>query len=169
MRGYAKYLGISVRAVSMAVKNQLIINGYDPNEKKIIVKIADNEYGFLHLHKENLKPIGVQVGEIKFDLDLTGLIPIPSDVTYAEAGRINEILKGALMIMEYEKKSAELVSKSELQQELNILAGKLKQRIIAAPNRITNQIFTAKSQSEAHRIIDNALQNILEDFTGFKG
>ena len=45
---YAKYLGIDESAVRKAINTGKIVNGFDTVKKKIIVKIADKEFGFSH-------------------------------------------------------------------------------------------------------------------------
>lgn len=45
---YAKYLGISEKAVRNAVSDGKIKKGWDADRQKIIKHLADKEYGFLH-------------------------------------------------------------------------------------------------------------------------
>ncbi len=46
--GYAKYLGITDKAVRNAILSGKIKKGFDPVKEKIIKHIADKEYGHLH-------------------------------------------------------------------------------------------------------------------------
>jgi len=45
---YARYLGINEKAVRQAIEQGKIKKGYDVVKKKVNVKEADKEYGFLH-------------------------------------------------------------------------------------------------------------------------
>jgi hypothetical protein len=54
-RQYAKYLGISQAAISKAIQIGKITSGWDEKTQKIIVDEADNEWGFMHLGKQDPK------------------------------------------------------------------------------------------------------------------
>ena len=53
MRKYAAQIGVSVEIVSRAVRSKCIVKGYSKAAKKINVKEANEEWGFLYLNKDD--------------------------------------------------------------------------------------------------------------------
>lgn len=150
MRGYARYLGISVQAVSKAVNENRIVKGWDKKEKKIIVAAADSEFGFLHKQTE-------------VSVNTSSRIDLADNASYPEAKRVNEILRAKLLQIEYDKETGLLIEKAEVNKQLAQFGIELRTALMSIAGRISADLFSSKSQSEMDTIVEDAIRQTLED------
>jgi hypothetical protein len=172
-REYARRLGISNEAVSRAVREGRIKKGWNAKEEKIIVEYADREFGLLHkstdvsqLLTETEEATTEQSGanHEKQTVDDTGLT-LHSKSSYGEARRIKEIISGQLLALELKQKKGELVNRAEVYKKLYEFGQELRTSFLVIPDRTIDLILSAENRHEAHKILGDAIYEVLETIT----
>jgi hypothetical protein len=175
-REYARRLGISNEAVSRAVREGRIKKGWNEKEGKIIVEYADREFGLLHKNtnvSQLLSDSTEQTNDVptttteKMPVDDGGLV-LNSKVSYGEARRIKEIISGQLLALELKQKKGELVNRDEVYKKLYEFGQELRTALLVVPDRTIDLILAADSRHESHKLLVDALYEVLETITNRK-
>lgn len=137
---YAQKLGCTHTAINKAIREKKINKGYDPVSKKIIVEIADKEFGMAFKERRDAK------GKLKGNRD-NGIEfnntneptdeninkwdggDIPNNVTYAEALRIQAIIKARREQVSYLEELGALVDKEQIAQQLYVAGSAIRKLI----------------------------------------
>lgn len=160
-REYARRLGISNEAVRKAIEAGKIVKGWDKKEGKIILDIANKEWGALHF-KNNINEIVSEIGGNKSEgnnLSLNG------DSSFAEARRVKEIIQAQLVALDLKERKGELVKKDQVYKELYAFGQQMRTSLQAIPDRVIDNVLAAKSRSEAHTLVTEAIHEVLESLT----
>lgn len=174
IREYARSKGVSDTAVRKAIKSGKIKGGYDEQSKKIIIKIADREWGDTIIQPvqtgSQTSPPAKQEQQKEpgtGDLETTGdSIFLGKDETYAEALRKDLIIKANLNALKLRMKEGEVVEKSKVYKELFAFGKQIRLRFQSIPDRIIDDVLAAPGRNEAHLILFNAISDVLEELTG---
>lgn len=183
-REYARMLNISNEAVSRAVKDKRIVKGWDATEKKIIVELANKEFGFQFQEgttPENNQPVGLPTSEKpakqqapgtddgKASEDAEDDFKLNSRTNFQEARRVKEIQQAKLIgiqkqlsELELKEREGELVRKDDVYKALFAFGQTIRVAILAVPDRTIDNILAARSRNEAHQLLTNALHGALE-------
>lgn len=159
-REYARRLNISNEAVSRAVKDRRISKGWDAKEKKIIVEIANQEFGNLHadLTNSNIQKSTNQENEkkplVSGALNRNTPMPELKKVHQLQIIEEQDILNKRL--------KETLVDKEKFIKYFRDFGNEVQTKILSVPDRIIGKILIAKSRNEAHQILYNELHDILE-------
>lgn len=170
LRKYAAIIGVSHTAVAKAVRNGYINKGWDAVAKKILVELANNEWGNgikERLKSENLNAIG-NISESlinKTSLTEKDLPPIKSDITFSEARRRKEIYNAEIARITAFKEQGLYVEKENVYKQLYEFGKQIRIEFESMPDRIIDSILAAKSRHEGHTIMINAIQDVLNRLT----
>ena len=159
-REYARRLGVSNEAVSKAVREGRIKTGWNKKEKKIIVELADKEFGIFF--KEDVET------DLESDTDIVAkgkTKKLTDSSSFVEARRVREIKMAQLAELDVQEREGELVNKEVVYKQLFTFGQNLRTSILAVPDRTIDNILSSKTRSEAHIILTNALHEILETLT----
>lgn len=77
---YARYIGVDEKAIRKAIEEGKIVRGYDTVRKKINVKEADKEYGFLHKNPRAKAGVSKAKRAEKISANMSALSPKKKDV-----------------------------------------------------------------------------------------
>lgn len=160
-RGYADYLGISNTHVANAVKDGLIKRGWDPKEEKIIVQLADQEWG----NGVRKKPAKIKVDDIWGDSQKKKKVELNESTDLGEARRLKEVFGAQLAYIELQEKRGELVEKKKLEKQLYEYGQQVRKNIEAVPERIIDSVRAAKDRNEALQVLKDAMREALESLT----
>ncbi|MEO5990316.1 MAG: hypothetical protein ABIP68_01665, partial [Ferruginibacter sp.] len=123
LRKYAITLGISHTAVAKALKSGYIVNGYDKENKKIIVSIANDEWGNEIKEKINAKkntPIP-EISESLLNETLLSEKDLPqvrTDISFTEARLRKEIYNAEIARITAYKEQGLYVEKEKVYSQL---------------------------------------------------
>lgn len=170
LRKYAATLGISHTSVAKAVKSGHIVNGYDSEVKKIIVSIANDEWGDGIM--ERAKAIkNNSLPDIKESLLNETLLSdkdlpqVRTDISFTEARRMKEIFNAEIARITAFKEQGLYVEKERVYLQLFEYAKQLRVSIQNIPDRIVDRVIISKSRYEAHQIMIEAINESLEQLT----
>ena len=165
-RAYAEYLGISNTAISDAVKDGRIKKGWDKKAQKIIVELADKEFGLLH-KKTNIAELLADPGPNGEDeltqIETSDELKLTAKSSYGEAKRIREIIQARLAALDLKERKGELVNKDEVYKQLYAFGQQLRIAILSAADRVIDNVLACKTRAEAHSILFTDLHGTLEN------
>lgn len=170
IREYARSKGVSDTAVRKAIKAGKIKGGYDEAGKKIIVDVADSEWGdtIIPVPAESEPKLKAAANEA--DPGAQGTtgegVFLDKDETYAEALRKDLIIKANLNALKLRMKEGEVVEKSKVYKELFAFGKQIRLRFQSVPDRIIDDMLAAPGRNEAHMILFNAISDVLEELAG---
>ena len=168
-REYAKMLGISNELVRIAVKDGKISKGWDAKEKKIIVGLANLEWGALYLSTNVTAVLQQQPGEKSKNTDASaGGLTLNNESSYAEAKRIREIIQAQLAALDLKERKEELVRKDEVYKQLFEFGQQVRLAVTAIPDRILDQMLAAKNRADAYQLLSGEIHFHLEALTNAK-
>src|SRR5438128_103481 len=101
IRKYGSLVGVSHTAVAKAIKAGYIVNGWDEDEKKILVDVANKEWGDMIKERNTGSDETIREGELKFPITKSFLSeqdnePINAKISLGEARRRKEICNAEL-------------------------------------------------------------------------
>ncbi|MGZ3837806.1 MAG: hypothetical protein ACXVPE_16290 [Bacteroidia bacterium] len=166
LRKYAETLGISHTAVAKAIKAGHISKGYDPKTKKIIVEVANKEWG--NEVKEKKSQDKSISEDAPFDeTNLTGqdYKPLEETLSFNEARRRKEIYNAEIARVEALRVQGLYVEKAAVYSALSAFGIGIRNRLQAIPDRHIDTIIAAKTRFDAHNILVNAIYEALTELT----
>lgn len=166
LRQYAKKCGTTHQTVSTAIKSGLINKGWDEDEQKIIVSIADAEWGLQfqmkRANKKTIKSASIpqqkldDISEITIDEIVVGI-----EDAYIEVERKKMIIQAHRELLKLKKESGELVNKDEVYKKLFDFGKELRIAFQAIPLRIIDQLLSL-SRHEALKLLTDEINQVLE-------
>lgn len=160
---YAALIGISRNAVNKAVKAGHISAGIDTKTKKIIVEVANAEWGNAAREK-HLKDIeGESLTPSKEYIELSKK-PLSEGLDFREARRRGEIYRAEMARIQALKDGGKLVSRDEVHSELFKIGQELRTALLAIPDRVIDDILACKTRAEAHSLLFNAIYDAIANF-----
>ena len=170
LRKYAATLGISHTAVAKAVKSEHILKGWDKEAKKIIVSIANDEWGNAikernGTQKNNSLP---GINENLLNETLLSDIDLPqvrTDITFTEARRRKEIYYAESARIAAHKEQGLYVEKDKVYSQLFEFGKQLRVSLQSVPDRIIDKIMVAKNRHEGYLILLEEINKTLEQLS----
>lgn len=168
IREYARTKGVSDTAVRKAIAAKKISAGYDAENKKIVVALADQEWGdtIVRVHAQETHPPAAATNGPADEATEAGDIVVKNDETYAEALRKDLIIKANINALKLRMKEGEVVEKSKVYNTLFAFGKQLRLRFQSIPDRIIDDVLAAAGRNEAHALLLNAITDVLEELTG---
>jgi len=155
-RKYAEMLGVSNNAISKAIQEGRIAKGWDDIAKKIIVPIANREYGYKY---------GAIVGEEMNPPTLGGRqdgpVTLNERTTYEEAVRLQAVFSAQDRALELNKKKGLLVAKSEVDKQMFVAGQEIRKALESMPDRVVDSIRASENRAAGIRIMQDAIFEIL--------
>jgi len=167
MRKYALMLGVSHTAVAKAVKSGYIEKGFNKETKKIIVAIANNEWGNAIKEKNN----NVENPNIEESLLTETLLSekdlpqVRTDITFSEARRRKEIYNAEIARITAYKEQGLYVEKEQVFMQLFEYGKQIRIALQSVPDRIIDNVMIAKNRHEGHQLITEAINEALEQLS----
>lgn len=165
IRAYAKRVGVSHVAIKKAIDTGKIVEGY--NGKKIIVSMADKEYGFNTSIKKINEKIKASISQQTLDeysgVDLLD-IKISHEDTAPEADRKQKIIKAQLDLLKLKTESGELINKDEAYKEMFAFGKEIRMNLQSIPDRIIDELITL-NRNEAHKLLSESINEALIKLT----
>jgi hypothetical protein len=158
-REYAKQLGVSNTAVGKAIDDGKIVKGYDKKTKQILVQHADREWGNLHRKIPSQTVTTDAPGQQKRSVKLD------ENTDFAEARRINEVLKAQMANLELQKAKGELLEKKKVEAQLFVYGQEVRKAIEIIPERSIDAVRAAGTRNEALLILEDAIAAALTELT----
>ena len=167
LRKYAATVGVSHTAVAKAVKAGYINKGWNPIEKKIIVDIANKEWGNSMKEKncqgkENQLEVTTQESFSESHLTDNDYTPTGEEMSLGEARRRKEIYNAEIARIAALKEQGLYVEKQKVYSELFYYGKQIRAAIQAIPDRFIDNILAAPNRSVAHQILINAINDALD-------
>lgn len=169
LRKYAAIIGVSHTAVAKAIKCGYIVKGWNTETKKIIVEIANEEWG--NEAKERNSPAigktGINSENTNTDVANVGMYftPVSEDTPITEARRRKEIYSAELARIAALAEQGVYIEKEKVYSQLFEYGKLLRVSLQSIPDRIIDNIITAKSRPDAHRMLLDAINETLEQIT----
>lgn len=160
IRKYATLIGVSHTAVTKALKVGYISNGWDPVLKKVIVEIADTEWG--NAIKDKNKT-GENFGET--NLTEHDYIPTKKDISFSEARRKKEIYNAEIARITALKEQGLYIDREKVFKELFEFGKQIRLDFQSIPDQVIDLVLAAKTRYEAKNILSEAIHNTLEKLT----
>jgi hypothetical protein len=159
-REYAKRLGVSNTAVGNAIEDGKIHKGWDKVEKRIIVPIADKEWGNLH-KKSTIEAIKTEVpsGSKESTPKLNAQTP------YQEAVRLEKVAKARLAFLELQREEGKLINKGEVQKSLYAYGTEVRKSIQQIPERCVDKVRAAGNRNDAIQLMQDVIDDLLKRLT----
>lgn len=175
-REYARRLGVSNEAVSKAIREGKIYKGWNKQEGKIIVEIANREWGALHMNTNVSRLLQQEPGEEwhQSSSDATGSsgkragLTLTNESSFAEAKRVREIIYAQLAALDLKERKEELVRKDEVYKQLYAFGQQVRVALMATPDRGIDAILASKSRAEAYNTMVGFIQEALEGLTNIE-
>lgn len=167
MRKYAAILGVSHTAVAKAVKSGHIEKGFDKETKKIIVGIANSEWGNDVKEKNNNKQIS-NIEETLLTETLLSEKDLPqvrTDISFTEARRRKEIYNAEIARITAYKEQSLYVEKEKVFMQLFEYGKQIRIALQSVPDRIIDNVLIAKNRYEGHQLITEAINEALEQLS----
>lgn len=153
MRAYAKHRGVSVEAVSKAVKRGRISTIDGPKgERKIDPAVADREW------EENSDQSKSREEPVDSPQP-TSKKGIPS---YQESRAIREAYQARLAKIEYEERSGRLVDGSKVNQDAFKAARSVRNSLLSLPDRISAELAAERDQFKVRKRLDEEIRQSLQ-------
>lgn len=166
IRKYASTLGISHTAVAKAIKNGYITKGWDKEERKIMVEEANEEWGNeVKSRKQEARENTTHSTPTNLDFEKISFTPLSSNISIGEARRLKEIYNAELARITTLKEQGIYVEKEKVYSALFEFGKYIRTAFQAIPDRVIDNVLAAKSRSEAHSILSDAIYKTLENLT----
>lgn len=148
-------LGVSNNAISKAIAEGRIAKGWDSIAKKIIVPIANREYGFKYgaIVGEEMNPPSVGKNNEPVTLN--------ERTTYEEAVRLQAVFSAQDRALELNKKKGLLVSKSDVDKQLFVAGQEIRKALESMPDRVVDSIRASEDRASGIKIMQEAIFEIL--------
>lgn len=169
IRAFARWIGVSDTAVRKAmaaekIHGNAILDG-GTNRPKIIPAIAVEQWGKVYDpqfgHSKNLADKFID--NAPTSKGSTGEDESPaSTTTLAKAKQAKAVYDAKLAELEYKEKAKILVKKDDVYRALFGYGQELRAKMQSIPDRVIDEILSAKSRNAAHQILYNAISNELE-------
>ena len=101
------------------------------------------------------------------DADLLSSIVITSDLEYAEAARLSQIMQLALEKKKLEELEDKLIRKDIVEKQLFAFGNELKKALQAIPARIADDVLAAPNKVEVVNILNDEINNVLNGFARY--
>jgi hypothetical protein len=168
-REYARRLGISNEAVSKAVREGRIKDGWNKKEGKIIVEKADREFGLLYKKTNVTEILETEPGKQPIPQQQQsatgsggGTLQLTGNSTYGEARRVKEVIQAQLAALDLKERKGELVSRDEVFKKLYDFGQQMRTAFVSIPERHIDAIRGADTRHAAALILTDALYEVLE-------
>jgi hypothetical protein len=167
LRQYAKRCETSHQTVSAAIQKGQIVEGYNSKEGKIIVDIADMEWGLDFMQKKVIdrakKTAKAESSELSDDEieELANGDDIPQNTRINELIRLDILYKARLGKLKAEKEKGSLVDKDEMYREMFEFGKEIRIAVQAIPDRIIDQLITL-DRNAAHKMLSEEINKALE-------
>lgn len=170
LRKYAAIIGVSHTAVAKAIKSGYIVKGWDIETKKIIVDIANKEWGNeakeRNLHEGNNTGVNIPLST---NTDAAHAVmyvtPVSENTTIAEARRRKEIYNADLARIAALKEQGLYVEKEKVYSQLFAFGKQVRVALQGIPDRVIDTLMAAKNRAEAHAILLDAINEALEQLS----
>jgi len=163
IRKYALLIGCSHTAVAKAIKNGYITKGWDPEIKKIIVDIANSEWGNSILEKTEKIKVNVNVHPFKTSyLGKNDNNPVSEEITFSEARRKKEIYNAEIARIAALKEQGLYVEKEKVYSQLFEFGAIIRSTLQTVPNRVTDNMLSAGTRNKAYLLLVNAINEALD-------
>jgi len=170
IRKYSKLVGVSHTAVAKAITAGHISKGWDSILKKVIVGFANSEWGNDIIQKNGQGKTQKQNDGVSFKKSLSAgndLEQTKENISYSEARRRKEIYNAELSRILALKEQGLYVEKEKVYKALYDYGQTLRKALQAIPDRIIDNVLAAKNRFEAHSILLNEINDVLETLTKF--
>lgn len=158
IRAFARYMKLSDTAIRKAIDAQKIIKGVDRTgpQPRIIPRIAEHEY------RQNFNPVGsnTKVSETQ---------NFGSDGTMNAAKRARAVFQAKLAELDYKERTGELVKRDEVYKALFSYGQRVRDALLAVPDKTIDNILAAKTRNESHLLLLNAISDALEKLSNGDG
>ncbi len=166
LRKYAETLDISHTAVAKAIKAGHISKGYDPETKKILVDVANKEWGNeIKEKKSQGKSISQDVPFDETNLTDQDYKPLEETLSFNEARRRKEIYNAEIARVEALRVQGLYVEKAAVYSALAAFGITIRNRFQAIPDRYIDNIIAAKTRFDAHNTLATAIYEALTEMT----
>ena len=170
IRKYATLIGVSHTAVIKAIKNGYIVDGWNADIKKIIVPIANVEWGNSIIEKKTTGNTESEVEKKEGNFTTTHLTkqdykPISEGISFSEARRKKETYNAEIARIMALAEQDIYVEKEIVYAQLFTFGQLLRVSFMIIPDRIIDDLIVSKSRSEAHSILLNEIHKTLEELT----
>lgn len=167
LRKYAESIGVSHTAVAKALKAGYIAKGYDPETKKIIVDLANTEWGN-EIKEKNKSKTNVPAKDVPFDesnLTDQDYESLDEGLSFSEARRRKEIYNAEIARVEALRVQKLYVEKQSVYNALFAFGAVVRNRLLAIPDRHVDNIMAAKNRFDAHNILTTAIYEALVELS----
>lgn len=165
VRGYAKIVGVSEKAIRNAIVAGKIKKGYDAKLKKIIISAANKEYGDT-LVKKPIKSSDKPKENTKIKKKDEGdPLVAKDDDSYAEALRKSTIIKANTDALKLREREGQLVEKQKVFKALFSFGKEIRLKFQSIPDRVIDELLASPGRNEAHIVLSNAISDVLDDIT----
>lgn len=158
IRAFARYMSVSDTAIRKAIDAQKIIKGVDRTgpQPRIIPRIAEQEY------KQNFNPVGsnTKVAETQ---------NFGADGTMNAAKRARAVYQAKIAELDYKERTGELVKRDEVYKALYSYGQRVRDALLAVPDKTIDNILAAKTRNESHLLLLNAISDALEKMSNGDG
>jgi biotin operon repressor len=167
IRKYALLIGCSHTAVAKAIKNGYIVKGWNTETKKIIVDAANSEWGNLIAEKNiNTDPIPAKAMPFMTSyLSKNDNNQVSEEISFSEARRKKQIYDAEIARITALKEQGLYVEKEKVYSQLTEFGQIVRGRLQAIPNRVIDNILSAKTRNEAQLLLVTAIDEALESLT----
>lgn len=163
MRKYALLIGCSHTAVAKAIKKGNIVKGWNPEIKKVIVDIANSEWGNSILEKTEKIKVNVNAHPFKTSyLGKDDNNQISEQITFSEARRKRQIYEAEISRITALKQQGLYVEKEKVYSQLFEFGTVIRSTLQNVPNRVIDNILSANTRNEAFLLLVNAINEALE-------
>lgn len=167
LRAYALRRGVSVQAVSMAIKNRRLVKSVVRvhGQPKIADPVlADQEWkaatdlsrapGYV---KQRGNPAGVSPPD-----SVNGKAPKPGSLSLADASAIEKTWRSKLAELEYQKKKGEVLLAADIEQRLTDVILRSRTKLLGIPSRARQQLphLTVADIGVLEAIVREALEEV---------
>lgn len=165
LRQYAKMCDTSHQTVSAAIEKGRIVEGYDPEAKKIWPELADLEWGLAFRAKRINKRLAENiVTQDRLD-DLSEItvaeMQIDPHDTIGEAERKKLIIQSQRELIKLKTESGELVNREAMYREMFEFGKEIRMGLQVIPDRIIDRLITLP-RNEAHKLLVESINEALE-------
>ena len=164
MRQYAKMCDTSHQTISTAIQKGRISKGFDESENKIIVDIADREWGLAFRAKKINEKMKKEVSQDRLDdlsdIPVSEIVISPEDSSF-DADRKMTIIKAQRELLKLKTESGELVNREAVDNELFNFGKEIRTAFQAIPDRIIDQIISL-DRNAAHKMLSESINDVLE-------
>jgi len=177
IREYGRRLSVNEKSIRDAIAAGKIVKGYDPEEKKILPAIANNEWGFRHQtikrqrgvsRAKVVEKMGAPPELPSLDAeDIEGLLhslPVNRNMPVTEAVRLREIVGLGLDKIKLAEAEGRFVSRDKVEKALFALGSELKKALLNIPSRVVRDIMAAANEVEGVNILTDEITAVLTQY-----